>query len=60
MIDEDGMTVYSTTGSSDSELLNVDSQGVQTENIHVRTYTQIASHSRMQDYEDGTAIFYIE
>lgn len=60
VIDEDGMTVYSTTGSSDSELLNVDSQGVQTENIHVRTYTQIASHSRMQDYEDGTAIFYIE
>lgn len=60
LIDEDGMTVYATTGSTDSELLNVDSQGVQTENIHIRTYTQIASHSRMQDYEDGTAIFYIE
>lgn len=60
LIDEDGMTVYSTTGSTDSELLNVDSQGVQTENIHIRTFTQIGSHTRMQDYEDGTAIFYIE
>ena len=60
VIDEDGMTVYSTTGSEQSELLNVDSQGVQTENIYVRTYTQIGSHTRLQDYEDGTAIFYIE
>ena len=59
VIDEDGMTVYSTTGSEQSELLNVDSQGVQTENLLVRTYTQIGSHSRLQDYEDGTAIFYI-
>lgn len=60
IVDEDGMTVYSTTGSEESILLNVDSQGVQTENLHVRTYTQIGSHSRLQDYEDGTAIFYIE
>jgi hypothetical protein len=60
LVDEDGMTVYSTTGSEESILLNVDSQGVQTENLHVRTYTQIGSHSRLQDYEDGTAIFYIE
>lgn len=60
VVDEDGMTVYSKTGSENSVLLNVDSQGVQTENLHVRTYTQIGSHSRLQDYEDGTAIFYIE
>lgn len=60
LVDEDGMTVYSTTGSEESVLLNVDSQGVQTENLHVRTYTQIGNHSRLQDYEDGTAIFYIE
>jgi len=60
LVDEDGMTVYSKTGSEESILLNVDSQGVQTENLHVRTYTQIGSHSRLQDYEDGTAIFYIE
>ena len=60
VIDEDGMTVYSTTGSEQAVLLNVDSQGVETENLHVRTYTQIGSHSRLQDYEDGTAIFYIE
>ena len=60
VVDEDGMTVYSKTGSENSILLNVDSQGVQTENLHVRTYTQIGSHSRLQDYEDGTAIFYIE
>ena len=60
LVDEDGMTVYSKTGSEESILLNVDSQGVQTENLHVRTYTKIGSHSRLQDYEDGTAIFYIE
>lgn len=60
VIDEDGMTVYSTTGSEQAVLLNVDSQGVETENLHVRTYTQIGTHSRLQDYEDGTAIFYIE
>ena len=60
LVDEDGMTVYSKAGSEESILLNVDSQGVQTENLHVRTYTQIGSHSRLQDYEDGTAIFYIE
>ena len=60
LVDEDGMTVYSKTGSEESILLNVDSQGVQTENLHVRTYTQIGSHTRLQDYEDGTAIFYIE
>lgn len=60
VVDEDGMTVYSKNGSENSVLLNVDSQGVQTENLHVRTYTQIGSHSRLQDYEDGTAIFYIE
>jgi len=59
VIDEDGMTVYSATGSSETPLLNVDSQGVDTENLHVRTYTQIGNHSRLQDYEDGTAIFYI-
>lgn len=59
VIDEDGMTVYSATGSSETPLLNVDSQGVETENLHVRTYTQIGNHSRLQDYEDGTAIFYI-
>jgi len=60
LVDEDGMTVYSKTGSEESILLNVDSQGVQTENLHVRTFTQIGSHTRLQDYEDGTAIFYIE
>ena len=60
LVDEDGMTVYSKTGSEESILLNVDSQGVQTENLHVRTFTQIGTHTRLQDYEDGTAIFYIE
>ena len=60
VVDEDGMTVYSKTGSENSVLLNVDSQGVQTENLHVRTFTQIGTHTRLQDYEDGTAIFYIE
>lgn len=60
LVDEDGMTVYSKTGSEESVLLNVDSQGVQTENLHVRTFTQIGTHTRLQDYEDGTAIFYIE
>ena len=60
VVDEDGMTVYSKTGSEESILLNVDSHGVQTENLHVRTFTQIGTHTRLQDYEDGTAIFYIE
>lgn len=58
-IDEDGMTIYSTTGSSNTEMLIVDSQGVQAENVSVRTYLMVGKNSRFQDYETGTGCFYV-
>lgn len=58
-IDEDGMTVYSTTGSENTEMLIVDSQGVEAENVTVRTFLIVGSNSRFQDYETGTGCFYV-
>lgn len=58
-IDEDGMVVYSTTGSEDTEMLVVDSKGVITENVTVRTYLVVGQNSRFQDYETGTGCFWI-
>lgn len=58
-IDEDGMTVYSTTGSENTEMLVVDSQGVEAENVTVRTFLIVGSNSRFQDYETGTGCFYV-
>lgn len=58
-ITEDGMVIYSNTGSRSEELLTVHSTGVNAENVDVRTYLLIGNHSRMQDYENGTGIFFI-
>ena len=58
LIDEDGMTVYSTVGGTQEQRLNVDSDGVTAENLLVRTYTDLGTHTRIRDYEDGTGIFY--
>ena len=58
-IDEDGMTVYSTTGSENTEMLIVDSQGVEAENVTVRTFLIVGNNSRFQDYETGTGCFYV-
>lgn len=58
-IDEDGMVVYSTTGAENTEMLVVDSQGVQAENVTVRTYLVVGQNSRFQDYETGTGCFYV-
>lgn len=58
-IDEDGMVVYSTTGSKNTEMLVVDSQGVEAENVTVRTYLVVGQNSRFQDYETGTGCFYV-
>lgn len=58
-IDEDGMVVYSTTGSENTEMLIVDSQGVEAENVTVRTFLIVGSNSRFQDYETGTGCFYV-
>lgn len=58
-IDEDGMVVYSTTGSANTEMLVVDSQGVEAENVTVRTFLVVGNNSRFQDYETGTGCFYV-
>lgn len=60
-INENGMVIHSTSGGTgrDEELLNVNSEGVEAYNIKVKTYFHIGSHSRMEDYQDGTGIFYI-
>lgn len=59
-INENGMIIYSSTGSTDEAMLTVNSEGVIGENMTVRTYLTVGSHSRFEDYEDGTGCFYIE
>lgn len=65
-VNEAGMVIYDTTGSSETELLKAgyDNQLnetiVRTKNIKVDKYLSIGRHSRIEDYEDGTGIFYIE
>ena len=58
-VTENGMSIYSTAGSSDEAMLTVNSHGVDAYNVKVGTYLLIGSHARMQDYEDGTGVFYI-
>lgn len=64
-INADGMKIYNAKSGLDSDpLLDVNSEGVDAENIKVRTYLNIGSHSRMEDYTDpsgetGTGIFWI-
>lgn len=64
-LDADGMQILDKTGSSDEILLEAkyDPENgetrVKTKNMVVGKYLTIGSHSRMEDYEDGTGIFYI-
>ena len=59
-INTDGMIIYNTSGTStDDELLNVNSDGIDAKNIKVAKYLNIGSHSRLEDYEDGTGVFWI-
>lgn len=64
-INADGMKIYNAKSGLDSDpLLDVNSEGMDAENIKVRTYLNIGSHSRMEDYTDpsgetGTGIFWI-
>lgn len=58
-INENGMIIYASTGSTDDPMLTVNSNGVIGENMTVRTYFVCGSHSRFEDYETGTGCFYI-
>lgn len=64
-LNERGMTIYDATGSTDSELLfagydeTLNETIVRTKNIKVTKYLTIGTKSRIEDYEDGTGIFYI-
>jgi copper(I)-binding protein len=59
-INTNGMIIYNTSGTSKTdELLNVNSDGIDAKNIKVNKYLNIGSHSRLEDYEDGTGVFYI-
>ena len=62
-LDADGLTVIDKTGATEAELLfagydaELGETVVRTNNIKITRYTDIGSHSRFQDYEDGTGIF---
>lgn len=64
-LNQSGMTILDATGSSDSELLfagydeTLQETIVRTKNINVTKYLTIGTKSRIEDYEDGTGIFYI-
>lgn len=62
---EKGVVVKDATGSEEKELLfagydeDLGTTIVRTEHIRVGKYLNIGTHSRIEDYEDGTGIFYI-
>ena len=62
---EVGMRITDATGSSDEELLfagydeNINESIVRTKNINVTKYLSIGTKSRIEDYEDGTGVFYV-
>lgn len=64
-LDADGLTIIDKTGSSEKALLQAiydEELGgtiVSADHMRVQTYLNIGSHSRMEDYENGTGIFYI-
>lgn len=59
-VNSNGMIIRNTSGTAvDDQLLNVNSDGVNAKNIKVRKYLNIGSHSRLEDYENGTGVFYI-
>ena len=59
-INENGMIIYSSTGSTDEPMLNVNSNGVIGENMTVKTYLICGNHSRFENYKDGTGCFYLK
>jgi len=62
---EVGVKVMDATGSSEEELLfagydeTLNESVVRTKNINVTKYLSIGAKSRIEDYEDGTGIFYV-
>jgi hypothetical protein len=54
-ISHDGMKVE----KNGSEVLTADSTGVNAANLHATTYLIIGKNSRLEDYLDGTGLFYI-
>ena len=62
---EKGITVIDNTGASGQELLfagydeELKETIVRTKNIRVTKYLNIGSNSRIEDYENGTGIFYV-
>jgi hypothetical protein len=62
---EVGVKVMDATGSSDEELLfagydeTLNETIVRSKNINVSKYLSIGTKSRIEDFEDGTGIFYI-
>lgn len=62
---ETGMRIIDATGSSDETLLfagfdeEIGETVVRTKNINVSKYLTIGKNSRIEDYEDGTGIFYV-
>ena len=64
-LDADGLEIIDKTGASDEVLLEAkydEELGetiVRSRNMRVEKYLNIGTHSRIEDYEDGTGIFYI-
>lgn len=64
-LDADGLEIIDKTGASEEALLEAkyDSELgetiVRSKNMRVEKYLNIGTHSRIEDYENGTGIFYI-
>ena len=64
-LDADGLEIIDKTGSTQQVLLEAkydETLGetiVRSKNMRVEKYLNIGTHSRIEDYEDGTGIFYI-
>lgn len=54
-LDNDGLVVK----RDETEVLTVRSQGVETENLTVRTYFTIGDNTRVENYKGGTGFFYV-
>lgn len=56
LVDEDGLTIY----KNNDVMLDVNNQGVDAQNVSVKTYLIIGTNSRMENYQGNrTAIFFI-
>ena len=55
LLDNDGLVVF----RDNVEMLTVRSNGVETENLKVRTYFTIGKYTRVEDYKNGTGFFHI-